>query len=63
MFFFKKKQQKAMTLKLQDVVPKVSDTGYVFWNINDDMGKAAQSIQASGPLVLMAYGYCVFRRT
>lgn len=42
---------------LLDVVPKATKTGYVFWDINDDMGKAANAIMGSTPLVRMAYGY------
>lgn len=43
--------------RLLEVVSKVTKTGYVFWDINDDLGKAADSIMASTPLVKMAYGY------
>ena len=57
--FFKKSGTSAITLT--DLVSKISDTGYVFWNINDDLGHAAQQIMASSPEVKMAYGYA--RRT
>jgi hypothetical protein len=54
--FFRKSKAPAETTLL-DIVPKVTKTGYVFWDINDDMGKAANAIMASTPLVLMSYGY------
>jgi fructose-specific phosphotransferase system IIC component len=47
--------------RLSDVVKKVSDTGYIFWNINDDLGHAADQVMQSAPEVRMAYAYA--RRT
>lgn len=57
--FFRKKNETGP--KLSDVVKKVSDTGYIFWNINDDLGDAAEQIMRSSLEVKMAYGYA--RRT
>ncbi len=54
--FFKKKIRDN-ELSLVDIVPKVSKNGYIFWDINDDLGKAADAIAASTPLNLMAYAY------
>ncbi len=47
--------------KLSELVKKVSNTGYIFWNINDDLGLAAEQVMLSSPEVRMAYGYV--RRT
>ncbi|MEO5659359.1 MAG: hypothetical protein ABIQ90_06120 [Polaromonas sp.] len=47
--------------KLSDLVKKISDTGYIFWNINDDLGHAAEEVMQSSPEVKMTYGYT--RRT
>lgn len=55
MFFKKKTSQKEVSLT--EIVPKVTNTGYLFWDINDDLGKAAEAIMASTPLNKMAYGY------
>lgn len=42
---------------LAEMVPKVTKTDYLFWNINDDLGIAAERI-IKGPLhIIMAYGY------
>jgi hypothetical protein len=54
--FFKKKKPQNET-KLIDIVPKVTNSGYTFWNINDDLGKASEAIMQSTPLVKMTYGY------
>ena len=56
MFFFKKKKLDN-SIKLSDVVEKVTETEFVFWNINDDLATAADTIMQSTPLVKMAYGY------
>lgn len=53
--FFKKKQ--TAEPKLIDVVTKTMDTGFVFWNISDDLGHSAKTIMESTPRVVMAYGY------
>lgn len=53
--FFKKKV--TAEPRLIDVVNKKADTGYVFWNITDDLGHSVDNIQASTPMVLMAYAY------
>lgn len=55
--FFKKKPKLEVEVKLQDVVKKVANTGYVFVNINNDLGTAANDIQASTPMVSMTYAY------
>ena len=56
MFFFKKNKLDN-SIKLSDVVEKVTETEFVFWNINDDLAIAADTIMQSTPLVKMAYGY------
>lgn len=57
--FFKKTTE--LGPKLSDVVKKVTHTEYIFWNINDDLGHAAEQVMGSSPQVKMAYGYA--RRT
>lgn len=58
--FFKKKQSKKDNLC--DFVEKKNDTGYVFININNDLGEAVRDgVDDWPPLMLMAYGYA--RRT
>lgn len=47
--------------KLIDVVTKKMDTGYVFWDISDDLGNSVEKIFKSTPLVVMSYAYS--RRT
>jgi hypothetical protein len=47
--------------RLSELVKKISNTGYIFWNINDDLGLAAEQVMRSSPEVRMAYGYA--RRT
>lgn len=54
--FFKKKMA-PKELSLVEIVPKVTNSGYLFWDINDDLGTAAEVIMASTPLNKMAYGY------
>ena len=54
--FFRKPKSPDQQILL-NVVPKVTQTGFVFWDINDDLGKAANAIMAGTPLVKMAYGY------
>jgi len=56
MLFFKKKKPDT-SIKLSDVVEKMTETEFVFWNINDDLANAADTIMQSPPLVKMAYGY------
>ena len=58
--FFKRKTKKDEN-KLSGVVKKVNDTGYVFVDINNDLGEAAEEIMSSSPMIQMAYGYA--RRT
>jgi hypothetical protein len=53
--FFKKEPTPEATLL--SVVTKTMDTGFVFWNVNDDLGHSSQAIMASTPFVKMSYGY------
>lgn len=53
--FFKKRPSNIV--QLVELVPKVTDTGYLFWNINDDLGKAAEQLAKDTPLILMSYAY------
>lgn len=53
--FFKKTPHPQPSLI--DVVPKVTQAGYIFWNINDDLGTAAAEIMKGSPQTQMAYGY------
>lgn len=53
--FFKKTPSDAP--KLLSVVRKTMDTGFVFWNISDDLGHSSKEIMSSTPLVRMSYGY------
>lgn len=53
--FFKKELTSAP--KLLHFVRKTTDTGFIFWNINDDLGRSAREIMDSTPLVKMSYGY------
>jgi Leucine-rich repeat (LRR) protein len=56
MFFRRKKQHKAKALC--DFVEMTNDTGYVFVNINNDLGEAVENgVDNWPPLMLMAYGY------
>lgn len=53
--FFKKAKKKE---QLQERVEKVFDTGYVFANINNDLGAAVEDgADDWPPLLLMAYAY------
>lgn len=54
MFFRKKTSNEP---KLLDVVTKKMDTGFDFWNINDDLGHSSVEIFKSTPLVIMSYAY------
>jgi len=53
-FFRKRASNIAQFIEL---VPKVTSTGYLFWNINDDLAKAAEVLAKDTPLVLMSYAY------
>jgi hypothetical protein len=60
MFFKRKKHHKKKVLC--DFVEKTNDTGYVFININNDLGDAVENgADDWPPLILMVYGYA--RRT
>jgi hypothetical protein len=52
-----KKKEASVGPKLIDVVHKTVDTGFIFWNISDDLGHSADEIMKSSPLVKMSYGY------
>lgn len=58
--FFRRKSKKDEK-DLSGVVKKVNDTGYIFIDINNDLGEAAEEIMRSSPMTQMAYGYA--RRT
>lgn len=58
--FFKKKSQ-GPSQKLSELVLRNHRTGYVFVDINNDLGDAAEVIMANTPLMKMTYGYA--RRT
>lgn len=55
--FFKKKAASNPDLKLSTLVSRNHETGYVFVDINNDLGDAAEVIMASSELIKMAYGY------
>lgn len=58
--FFRRKTKKSEQ-NLSGIVKKTNDTGYVFVDINNDLGEAAEEIMNSSPMIQMAYGYA--RRT
>ncbi|WP_085646722.1 MULTISPECIES: hypothetical protein [unclassified Pseudomonas] len=58
--FFKKKTQEP-SQKLSELVLRNHRTGYVFVDINNDLGDAAEAIMANTPIIKMTYGYA--RRT
>lgn len=53
--FFKRTNQ--TDPKLSDVVKKVVRTDYIFYNINEDLGQAADQVMQSSPHLIMSYGY------
>lgn len=56
MFFKRKKQSNTRTLS--NLVEKTNDTGYVFVDINNDIGSAIESgVDDWPPLLFMAYAY------
>ena len=55
MFFRRKEPLREATLL--SVVRKTMDTGFVFWNISDDLGHSCKEIMSSTSLVKMSYGY------
>lgn len=57
MGFFKRLVGASRGAKLAEIAPKKTKTGYVFWDINDDLGKAADKIIKSSAEIQMAYGY------
>lgn len=48
-------------LRLEDIVDKTSDTGYVFLDMNNDLAQCSFNWPQASPQLLMAYGYA--RRT
>jgi hypothetical protein len=54
--FFRKKEPIGEATLL-GVVRKTMDTGFVFWNISDDLGHSSKEIVSSTSLVKMSYGY------
>lgn len=60
-FGFFKKSEPPAGVKLADVVKKTTKTGFMFWEINDDLGKSCDDIMKCSTQVVMAYGYA--RRT
>lgn len=52
---------KKRELRLEDVVGKTSDTGYVFLDMNNDLAQCSFNWHQASPQLLMAYGYA--RRT
>lgn len=55
--FFKRRVDQSARTTLADIVTKQTKTGYIFWDINDDLGKAADLINEQSFEVRMAYGY------
>lgn len=54
---FSKKKPAAPRIHLSDLVVKNHQTGYIFADINNDLGDAADSIMLNDSLLKMAYGY------
>lgn len=54
---FTKKLNQSSELKLEDIVKKVFHTGYIFDEINGDLGAVADEIAQSSKRIFMAYGY------
>jgi hypothetical protein len=42
---------------LADIVPRVHQTGYIFVDVNNDLGEACDDIFKNSPEIIMAYGY------
>lgn len=55
--FFKKKTPKTPRVHLVDLVPRRHKTGYIFVDINNDLGDAAEEIMKNELSLRMAYGY------
>lgn len=54
--FIRKRNQPSQP-RLADIVDKVTQSGYIFDEINGDLGAAADIIMKSSKRVIMAYGY------
>lgn len=54
---FTKKPNQSSEPKLEDIVKKVFHTGYIFDEINGDLGAAADELTKSAKRIFMAYGY------
>ncbi|MGG6261764.1 hypothetical protein ACQ259_16850 [Stutzerimonas stutzeri] len=52
-----RRKKKNTTRQLADVVERQHDTGYIFVDITNDLGAAAETIMASSKQTIMAYGY------
>lgn len=55
--FFKKKPPETPRTHLVDLVPRLHETGYIFVDINNDLGDAAEAIMENELSLRMAYGY------
>lgn len=54
---FTKKPNQSSEPKLEDIAKKVFHTGYIFDEINGDLGAVADEIAKSSKRIFMAYGY------
>jgi hypothetical protein len=54
-------RDKNKELRLEDIVDKTSDTGFVFLDMNNDLAQCSFDWRQASPKLLMAYGYA--RRT
>jgi len=52
-----RRKNKNTSRQLAEVVERQHDTGYVFVDITNDLGAAAEAIMASSKQTIMAYGY------
>jgi hypothetical protein len=52
-----KQTPKIARVKLADVAQKVAKTGYLFWDINEDLGVSCEEIVKGPAEIYMAYGY------
>ncbi len=55
--FRKAKEVESIRPKLIDIVPKTHNTGYVFLDINNDVGDVCEVIMGGANDIRMAYGY------
>lgn len=52
-----RRKNKNTPQKLADIVERKYDTGYIFWNVVDDLGDCVEAIMASSKQTIMAYAY------